>query len=87
MLEKSSLKQAAKERTGARFNKLANKLNDRHEKLLGKKCTFKQMTQLNLGQVHIDYENTCQTISTVFTGNNSEFTLFLAQIMRHYYFF
>ena len=69
MLAKSSLKQGAMDRTEARFNKIANKLNDRHEKLLGKNCTFKQMTQLNMGQVHIDYENTCQTLGTVFNGN------------------
>ena len=69
MLAKSSLKQGAMDRTEARFNKIANKLNDRHEKLLGKNCTFKQMTQLNFGQVHIDYENTCQTLGTVFNGN------------------
>ena len=69
MLAKSSLKQGAMDRTEARFNKIANKLNDRHEKLLGKNCTFKQMTQLNLGQVHIDFDDTCQTFETIITGS------------------
>ena len=68
MLAKSSLKQGIMDRTEARFNKIAKKLNGRHGKLLGKKCTFKKMTQLK-GHVHIDYENTCQTLETVFNGN------------------
>ena len=55
------------------FNKLATKLNDRHEKLLDKGCTFKKMTQQNVDKVQIDYENTCEAITTVFTGNYSEF--------------
>jgi len=69
MLAKSSLKQKAKTRTKARFNKLANKLNDRHEKLLTKNCRFKQMTQLNLGEVHIDFDDTCQTFETIINGS------------------
>ena len=69
MLAKSSLKQKAKTRTNARFNKLANKLNDRHEKLLTKNCRFKQMTQLNLGEVHIDFDDTCQTFETIINGS------------------
>ena len=69
MLAKSSLKQKAKTRTKSRFNKLANKLNDRHEKLLSKNCAFKQMTQLNLGQVHIDFDNTCRTFETIINGS------------------
>ena len=68
MLVKSSLKQKARSRTQARFNKLANKLNDRHEKLLAKNCTFKLMTQFNLGQVQIDFDNTCQTFETIING-------------------
>ena len=73
MLVKSSLKQKAKTRTKTRFNKLANKLNDRHEKLLAKNCTFKLMTQLNLGQVQIDFDNTCQTFETIINGKISRF--------------
>ena len=53
------------------FNKLATKLNDRHKKMLDKGCTFKQMTEQNVGKAHIDYGNTCEAIITVFTGNNT----------------
>ena len=51
------------------FNKLATKLNDRHKKMLDKGCTFKKMTEQNVGKVHIDYENTCEAIKTVVNGN------------------
>ena len=51
------------------FNKLATKLNDRHKKMLDKGCTFKKMTEQNVGKVHIDYENTCEAITTVVNGN------------------
>ena len=69
MLEKSSLKQKAKTRTKARFIRLANKINDRHEKLLEKDCKFEKMTQLNLSQVHIDFDNTCRTFETIINGS------------------
>ena len=69
MLVKSSLKQRAKDRTEARFITLASQLNARHEKLLGKNCKLQQMTQLKMDQVPIDYENTCQTLETIFNGN------------------
>ena len=69
MLAKSSLKQKAKTRTKARFIRLANKINDRHEKLLEKDCTFEKMTKLNLSQVHIDFDNTCQTFETIINGS------------------
>jgi len=66
MLKKSELSQKAKDRTTSKFQKITSKLNDRHEKLLKKGCKFNQMTQLNFGAVFINYDNTCETIDTVF---------------------
>ena len=70
MISKSAWKLTdnAKERTLARFNKLCDKLQARHEKLTDAGCSWPMINTPIFNAQYVDYENTCETSSKLIQG-------------------
>ena len=64
----TTLKNQAKQRTQAKFNRLCDKLQAKHEKLIAAGCSFPAQNQ-NIFNAQLDYDDTCTTSSKLIQGN------------------
>ena len=65
----TTLKNQAKERTQAKFNRLCDKLQAKHEKLIAAGCSFPAQNQNIFNAQFVDYDDTCTTSSKLIQGN------------------
>ena len=66
----STMKKQAKERTQTKFNKLCDKLQAKHGKLIASGCSFPAQNQINFNAQFVDYDDTCTTSSKLIQGNS-----------------
>ena len=66
----STMKKQAKERTQTKFNKLCDKLQAKHEKLIAAGCSFPAQNQNIFNAQFVDYDDTCTTSSKLIQGNS-----------------
>ena len=69
MLEKSDLNDKKKNRFQTKFAKTVEKIQDRHDKLIEKGCTFEQINQNpGFGAHFTDHSDTCRSIGDFIQG-------------------
>ena len=65
----TTMKKQAKDRTQTKFNKLCDKLQAQHEKLIAAGCSFPAQNQNIFNAQFVDYDDTCTTSSKLIQGN------------------
>lgn len=64
----TTMKKQAKERTQNKFNRLCDKLQAKHEKLVAAGCSFPAQNQVIFDAQFVDYDDTCTTSSKLIQG-------------------
>ena len=73
MLEKSDLNDKKKDRFQTKFEKTVEKVQDRHDKLIEKGCTFEQINQNpGFGAHFTDHSDTCRSIGDFIQGKKCQ---------------
>ena len=69
MISRSIMTTQAKKRTVDKFNRICNKLKNRHDKMTNAGCQFELADEIIFGAVLIDFEDTCETTGKLIQGN------------------